>query len=33
MSSMAIAGRLGVADKAVAKAVAWLRRVRYRPDG
>jgi hypothetical protein len=33
MSNSAIARRLEVADKAVAKAVAWLRRVQHRPDG
>jgi len=33
MSDSAIARRLGVTDKAVAKAIAWLRRVGHRPGG
>jgi hypothetical protein len=33
MSSSAIAKRLGITDKTVAKAIAWLWRVGYRPDG
>jgi hypothetical protein len=33
MSSVAIAKRLGVTDKTVAKAVAWLWRGGRRPDG
>ncbi len=33
MSNLAIARRLGVNDKTVAKAIAWLRRVEYRSDG
>jgi len=32
MSNWAIAGRLGVTDKAVPRAMAWLRRVSYCPD-
>ena len=33
LSNSAIAKRLGVTDKTVAKCVVWLRRVQHRPDG
>jgi DNA-binding NarL/FixJ family response regulator len=32
MSSSAIAKRLGITDKTVAKAIAWFRHVQLRPD-
>jgi hypothetical protein len=32
MNDSAIAGRLGVTDKTVAKAAAWPRRVEHRPN-
>jgi hypothetical protein len=33
MSNSAIARRLGVTDITVAKAIAWLGRIRHRPGG
>jgi hypothetical protein len=33
MSNSAIAKRLGITDKTVTKAAAWLRRVEHRPNG
>lgn len=33
MSSLAIAKRLGVTDKTVAKSIAWHKRVGHRPAG
>ena len=33
MSDSAIARRLGITDKTVAKSIAWRRRIRHRPAG